>query len=294
MNRPSSTLKLTLFVVLIISIAGCNDGWESMGDNIKKRLIAVGDCSPAIKDATYFIIETEYSVSAPPALKSDGHHTIFYHNLNDKTLLPWEDSLHWRIKQELLGMNCGDAMVISAPIHAVNKTFLCGFNDLPSDRGEDLIEVNFKIMKTFDEQGYRDYLLSSAQHGEIAETEAIELLLMNNTEIAYEKHGDCFIQPLIVGAGDTIAVGSEVTIAYTTSLLNDKPLDKPTELQFTFGRPDQVVEGLQYALSMMRCGDEAYVYLPSYLAFGEEGSTGGVVPPKTPVCFKLKVVDVKK
>ena len=36
MNRPSSTLKRTLFAVLIISITGCNDGWESIGDNIKK------------------------------------------------------------------------------------------------------------------------------------------------------------------------------------------------------------------------------------------------------------------
>jgi len=161
------------------------------------------------------------------------------------------------------------------------------------DRAQDLMEISLKILKTFDEQGYRDYLLSSAQHGEIAETEAIELLLMNNTAIAYEKHGDCFIQPLQSGTGDTISVGSEVSIAYTTHLLNDKPLDKPTELQYTFGRPEQVVEGLNYALSMMRAGDEAIVYLPSYLAFGEDGSAGGGVPPKTPVYFKLKVVDVK-
>ncbi len=75
--------------------------------------------------------------------------------------------------------------------------------------------------------------------------------------------------------------------------MNGKPLDQPTDLQFTFGRPDQVVEGLQFALSKMRSGDEALVYLPSYLAFGEEGSTGGVVPPKTPVYFRVKVVDVK-
>lgn len=293
MIRPSRSLKLTLFALLTTALAGCDDGWESIGDHIEKRLTAVGDCSPSMKDASYFIIDTEYRVNKPPVINGGGHFNIFYHNLNDNTLLPWEDSLHWRIKQELLGMNCGDAMVLNAPIHAVNKTFLCGYNELPSDRANDFIEIHFKIMKTFDEQGYRDYLLSSAQHGEMAETEAIELLLMNNTAVAYEKHGDCYIQPLQIGTGDTIGVGSEVTIAYTTHLLNDKPLDKPTELQYTFGRPEQVVEGLNYALSMMRAGDEVIVYLPSYLAFGEDGSTGGVVPPKTPVYFKLKVVDVK-
>ena len=293
MNRLSSTFKLTCFMVLTIALGGCNDGWESIGDHIEKRLIEVGDCSPAMQDASYFIIDAEYTVNKQPEITSEGHYTISYHNLNDNTLLPWEDSLHWRIRRELLGMNCGDAMVLSAPIHTVNKTFLCGYKDMPSDRAQDLIEIHFKIMKTFDEQGYRDYLLSSAQHGEMPETEAIELLLMNNTASSYEKHGDCFIQSLQAGTGDTIGVGSEVSIAYTTHLLNDKPLDKLTELQYTFGRPEQVVEGLNYAISMMRGGDEAIVFLPSYLAFGEDGSTGGVVPPKTPVYFKLKVVDVK-
>ena len=285
--------RFVWILTAVLLLSGCDDGWEPVGDGIEKRLVAVGDCTPSMKEAVYFVINTEYRVSKPPVIKSEGTFTIMYHNLNDKTLLPWEDSLHWRIRHELLGLNCGDAIALSAPISSVNKSFLVGYKELPADRGNNIIEIHLKIMKTFDEQGYRDYLLSSAQHDEMPETEAIELLLMNNTAVPYEKHGDCFIQSIQQGSGDTIGLGSEVTIAYTTFLLNDKPLDKPTELQYTFGRPEQVVEGLNYALSMMRAGDEAIVYLPSYLAFGEDGSTGGVVPPKTPVYFKVKVVDVK-
>jgi FKBP-type peptidyl-prolyl cis-trans isomerase len=55
--------------------------------------------------------------------------------------------------------------------------------------------------------------------------------------------------------------------------------------------PGQLVDGLQYALSFMHTGDEAMVYMPSQLAFGEKGSTGRVVPRNTPVYFRIKVLD---
>lgn len=291
--RASVLGRIITLSCITLLLLGCNDEWIWLGDGIGKKLVVLGDCTPAMNEAEYFIIDTEYRVSKPPMISSGGHYTIYYHNLNDSTQLPWEGRLHERIQQELLTLNCGDAIALYAPVHTVNKTFLCAFKEFPPERADDAIEIHMKIMKTFDEQGFRDFLMSSAQHGEMSETEAIELLLMNNTALAYEKHGDCFIQPIAEGKGDTIGPGSEVTIAYTTHLMNDKPLDEPSELQFSFGRPDQVVEGLHYALSMMRQGDEAIVYLPSYLAFGEDGSTGGVVSLKTPVYFKLKVVDVK-
>jgi FKBP-type peptidyl-prolyl cis-trans isomerase len=41
----------------------------------------------------------------------------------------------------------------------------------------------------------------------------------------------------------------------------------------------------------MHTGDEAMVYMPSQLAFGEKGSTGRVVPRNTPVYFRIKVLD---
>ena len=42
MKRPSRSLKLTFFALLTIALVGCDDGWESIGDHIEKRLTAVG------------------------------------------------------------------------------------------------------------------------------------------------------------------------------------------------------------------------------------------------------------
>jgi hypothetical protein len=292
-------------VVLSLMLSGCstNDGFEPIGDNIFKKLNVIGDCSPAMKDAEHFIINTRISITRNIGIKTIEEFVIHYHNLKETSLKPWEDSVHWRVRQALLDMNCGDELTFKMPFYAFNKSFLCAYRDTnwnfnQSDnnffaQSHEIAYVTVHLVQTFDTGEFANYLHSAAQQGELPETEAIELLLMNDTVRPYGKYGDCFIQTLSAGAGDTIRTGSEVTLSYTTFLLNGKALDKQTDLQFTFGRPDQVVDGLQYALSMMRCGDEAIVYLPSYLAFGEDGSTGGVVPPKTPVYFKLKVVDVK-
>jgi peptidylprolyl isomerase len=51
---------------------------------------------------------------------------------------------------------------------------------------------------------------------------------------------------------------------------------------------------MQYALSLMKAGERALVYMPSELAFGESGSSTGIIPPKTPIYFDINVLQVDK
>jgi len=39
-------------------------------------------------------------------------------------------------------------------------------------------------------------------------------------------------------------------------------------------------------------GDEKEVWIPSHLAFGVKGSGQNIVPPSTPVKYKVQIVDV--
>lgn len=303
MNFRTFLSVLSVFLLCAV-ISGCNnfDGYADLGDTISMKLVALGDCSPPLKDAEYFVVETSYK--APFRDLVDEHvtsdlfegsgfttHTVFCHELSNTHLQHWEDSIHWRILKELLSLNCGDEIMLRAPLHAVNKTFLCAYEDADPIFKNEEVQIRLKLLKTFDEAGFRDYLQSAAQHGEMTESEAIEWWLKNNPQHPYERHGDCFIEPFIQGGGDSIKVGNELTLSYTTHLLNGTQLDEPTQFQFTYGRPGQIVDGLHYALSFMRKGDEAIVYLPSNLAFGNNGSQSGIVPPRTPVYFKLKIAD---
>jgi FKBP-type peptidyl-prolyl cis-trans isomerase len=186
-------------------------------------------------------------------------------------------------------MNCGDAITLRLPFRTMAKSYLSAYADETMFKPEENMELSLEVLHTFSAGEYANFLMSAAQQGELEENEAIELLLMNDGVRDYEKHGDCFIQYFSHSNGDTLKIGDEVKLTYNTYLLSGKKLDEETEMQLSYGAPGQLVDGLHYALSFMRYGEEAFVYLPSYLAFGTNGSAGNVVPRNTPVYFRIKL-----
>jgi FKBP-type peptidyl-prolyl cis-trans isomerase len=277
---------------LVASIlVGCNSqpGFDKVSDDLYKRLDKFGDCSPSLHDAAHFIMQVRFESLERSEQKYEFQ--LHHHSLHNLRLKPGEDSLQADLSRVLLSMNCGDAVTLRLPFESFDRSFLGAYADESMYDLDEKMELSLEVLHTFETGEYADYLMSASQQGEIGESEAIELLLMNETEQAFEKHGDCYIQFFARGHGDTLAVGDEVAINYNTFLLNGRKLDEPTEMQFNYGMPGQIVDGLHYALSFMHKGDEAMVYMPSLLAFGEKGSTGSVVPRNTPVYFRIKVID---
>jgi len=281
----------TALYLAVVLLLGCNSqpGFDKVSDNLYKRLDKFGDCTPSLHDAAHFIMQVRFESLDRSEQKYEFQ--LHHHTLHNLRLKPGEDSLQADLSRALLSMNCGDAVTLRLPFESFDRSFLGAYADESIFALDEKMELSMEILHTFETGEYSDYLMSASQQGEILESEAIELLLMNETEQAYEKHGDCYIQFFARGHGDTLAVGDEVEITYNTFLLNGKKLDEPTEMQFNYGMPGQLVDGLHYALSFMHKGDEAMVYMPSQLAFGEKGSTGQVVPRNTPVYFRIRVKD---
>lgn len=288
LRRPAFFRGLLIGLVAGL-FASCNDqqGFSSASDGIVKRLDKFGDCSPSMHDAAHFIMHVRFESLDHPEKKYEFQ--LHHHSLHQLRLKANEDSLSRGLTNELLRMNCGDAITLRLPFHHFDRNFLSAYADESMYEENENMELSLEVMQTFETGEYSDYVMSASQQGEIGEIEAIELLLMNETDQEFEKHGDCYIQYFARGIGDTITVGDEVVLAYNTFLLNGKKLDEPTELQLNYGMPGQVVDGLHYALSFMRMGDEALVYMPSYLAFGTKGSSSGVVPRNTPIYFRIKL-----
>jgi len=294
MSLAKNTMRYFIAILSTALLVGCSNysGYEKIGEGMYKRLDQIGDCTPTMRDARHFIMDVKFESRS----RTDAGYAfqLHHHNLLTDRKKEGEDSLGFLIRKELLAMNCGDAITLIAPFAQFDNTFLSAYADASMFDPDEEMTLKLNLLHTFSDHEYAGYLMSASQQNELSESEAIELLLMNDLENDYEKHGDCFIQRMQPGIGDSIASGAEVTLVYNTYLLNGKQLDETTELQFNFGRPGQVVDGLQYGLSFLRMGDEAMIYMPSYLAFGEKGSTGNVVPPKTPIYFKVRVTDVKK
>ena len=278
----------TLILALSLSACGGPKGFEDLGNGHYRRLDKFGDCTPNLYDASHFIMQVRFQSLDRSDLKYEFQ--LHHHSLHSLQLKENEDSLSNELSRAILSMNCGDAMTLRLPFQAFDRSFLSAYADESMFALNENIELSMEVLQTFVPGEYSQYLMSASQQGELDESEAIELFLMNEPDHDYEKHGDCFIQFFARGNGDTLTVGEEIIIDYNTYLLNGKKLDESTILQFTYGMPGQIVDGLHYALSFMTIGDEALVYMPSQLAFGEAGSAGKIVPRNTPIYFRIKLM----
>lgn len=81
------------------------------------------------------------------------------------------------------------------------------------------------------------------------------------------------------GAGDRPAASDRVEVHYTGKLIDGTVFDSSVErgVPATFG-VTQVIPGWVEALQLMREGDKWRLYIPSTLAYGENGA-GGVIGP---------------
>jgi FKBP-type peptidyl-prolyl cis-trans isomerase FkpA len=95
------------------------------------------------------------------------------------------------------------------------------------------------------------------------------------------------------GDGRKVVKGDTVTVDYEGRFLDGKFFDSTVKrhesFQFVYGTEWQVVKGLEEAIGMMEEGEKAIVILPSELAFGENGSSTGIIPPFTSLIFELEI-----
>jgi len=99
-----------------------------------------------------------------------------------------------------------------------------------------------------------------------------------------------------VDQGPRVQSGERVTLVYTASFLdNGRVFDdqggKDAGLTFRLGDPGQVIQGLEAAAHLLPAqGGGGWFVIPAELAFGPKGSSAGIVPPWTPVLYRVETV----
>ena len=96
------------------------------------------------------------------------------------------------------------------------------------------------------------------------------------------------------GAGDRPAASDRVEGHYPGTLIDGTVFDSSVErgVPATFG-VTQVIPGWVEALQLMREGDKWRLYIPSALAYGENGA-GGVIGPNMTLIFDVELLRVIK
>lgn len=101
-------------------------------------------------------------------------------------------------------------------------------------------------------------------------------------------------------AADTnrVRLHQTVTVAWTGSRLEDGQVFDDTRTNgssftFRYGDPDQVMKGIETAVSLLREGQEGRFIVPSSLAFGARGIPG-TLDPWTPVVYSVRLEAVER
>jgi FKBP-type peptidyl-prolyl cis-trans isomerase FklB len=96
------------------------------------------------------------------------------------------------------------------------------------------------------------------------------------------------------GTGASPKATDKVKVNYTGTLINGKEFDS----SYKRGQPaefplNNVIPGWTEALQMMKVGGKWKLFIPSDLAYGDQGR-GSVIPPGATLIFEVELLDIVK
>ena len=109
---------------------------------------------------------------------------------------------------------------------------------------------------------------------------------------------------LKAGTGEEAVTGVNVVVNYTGWLYDaqatdnkgtkfDSSLDRNEPFTFKLGS-GMVIKGWDQGVAGMKVGEERRLIIPADLAYGDQGTGGGAIPPKATLVFDVTLLEVKK
>jgi len=109
-----------------------------------------------------------------------------------------------------------------------------------------------------------------------------------------ETESGLLYEELASGDGEASPTAEDtVTIHYTGQLIDNTVFDS-TEGREPLTLPvNQFIEGWKDVLQRMKVGDKWRVVLPPELAYGEEGTPNGPIPPNATLIFEIELLEIE-
>ncbi len=170
-------------------------------------------------------------------------------------------------------------------------------NNLPNflNKEEEMI-ITIRLLEIESPTEYKLDLVNKSEQLELNELRAVSELVKQ-----WKQENDSVIEVdgsfvVLEKSLDTtrLKYGNIINLDYEASFLNDvvfySTYKNGSPDEFQIGKEAQMVQGLKKALSKMTYNQKAKVLVPSYQGFGSNGSAGKLVPPYTPIIYKVSVL----
>jgi FKBP-type peptidyl-prolyl cis-trans isomerase len=217
-----------------------------------------------------------------------------FNNLNDCLFIPIDSTIKANFFKHSVSTSThlDSVILLVKPKDFFSQQF--GYDSIPFfSKNDSVVKINFKVKEVLSPQEFKKLRLNLQK----VELDLIEdfFKLTKNIEMSADSLGFYWINKPKVSSLPTIEAGNLVTLSYQAQFLNGRFFDKlATNFEFVYGTPDQVLKGINIVIGKLKLGQTAKILLPSRLAFGENGSSNGIVAPYTPLIYEIKIIDVKK
>jgi FKBP-type peptidyl-prolyl cis-trans isomerase len=295
LNYPidMAKLKLPLFILLPLMIfVSCNKseypGYKKGDGDFYYKLYKIGDdtvrcrfydyitadiCYRTMQDSVFFKGRRKFQISQ----------TNFPGSIDDCLIL--------------LGKDDSASFILPAQSFFVNTLssnlpgFLSETDNIKID--VNIVEIQTPIAYAYEKQAFLKWI---EDFGEYEKTILQQYLDESKLRIAPLNSGMHYLT-LRKGSGKKVALGDTVVVHYEGKFLNGKFFDSTRKrneaFQFVYGQQWQVIKGMEEGIGMMREGEKALFIMPSEMAFGETGSSTGIIPPFTSLIFEVELLSVK-
>lgn len=164
-----------------------------------------------------------------------------------------------------------------------------------------VVKMDVKLYKIFTQAEYEAELKryeAIIEDRDIEEQRKIQLFI-DTSKVSYSKLANgMYYLPITQGSGTPPEKGNVIKVNYTGSFITGKVFESTYErgqpMEYVCGEQGQVIKGLESAISLMNEGAKAKFIIPSHLAYGEEGSSTGIIPPYSTVIYEIELLNLTK
>ncbi len=280
----------TVFLLSLMLLASCNvfnkyPGFSKTKTGIFFKLHKIGEDVKPPAPTNFVTIDVVYATIDDSVFFS-GHRTF---QLS-------EPDFDGSIDECFLMLSVGDsATFIIDASNFFTKTLQTNLPRFMSHGDNIKVELRLDEIRTAEQyqKDKEDFLKWIEDFGEYEKTVLRRFINDERIDAEPMDNGMYFIS-LYEGTGKPVEPGDLVTVNYEGKFLNGKFFDSTTKrnqpFEFVYGTEMQVITGLEDAIGRMREGEKALIILPSELAWGEKGSSTGIIPPFTSVIYEVELI----
>jgi FKBP-type peptidyl-prolyl cis-trans isomerase len=284
--------KELILLFLIYFTGACTDkypGYSNAGNGIYMKMLEIGEDPTNVPSVNDFItVDIEYATIED---------SVFFEGRRKFQLTP--PIIEGSIDECFLKLSKGDksSFVISAKQFYENTLG----STLPEYFSpDDKMIATIKLIDIQNAENYyneKEAFLKWIKDFGQYEKEILTQYL-NKTEININPlSSGLYYITIYEGTGKRVELGDTVIFHYEGKFLNGKFFDSSHQRKepfaFVYGQEWQVIPGLEEGLGLMREGEKAIFILPSELAWGETGSSTGIIPPYSSLIFEVELIEVR-